>query len=89
MSSPNPLTLNGVIENIVEDVLREREREEQDENQEIILTEEVREEARGMEGTEEEARVFLTEKWAEAFRKNLAKKGFIKERGFRELIPLF
>ena len=42
-----------------------------------------------MEGTEEEARVFLTEKWAEAFRKTLAKKGFIKERGFRELIPLF
>ena len=42
-----------------------------------------------MEGTEEEVRVFLMEKGVEAFRKTLAKKRFIEERGFRELILPF
>ena len=65
MSSPNSHTLNDVIENIVEDVLRERV--EQAENQETVPTEEVKEEAGEMEGTEEEVRVFLTEKGVEAF----------------------
>ena len=87
MSSLNSLTLDDVVENIVEDVLREKV--EQAENQEIVPAEEVREEAGEMEGTKEEERVFLTEKVAEAFRKTLAKKGFVEERGFRELIPPF
>ena len=42
-----------------------------------------------MEGTKEEARAFFAEKGAEAFRKTLAKKGFVEERGFRELILPF
>ena len=44
---------------------------------------------RGDGRTEEEVRVFLTKKGVEALRKTLAKKGFVEERGFRELIPPF
>ena len=51
--------------------------------------EEVREEAEEMEGDVGGARVFLTDKGAEVFKKNLSKKGFIEERGFKELVPPF
>ena len=64
MSSPNSLTLNDMIENIVEDVLKERT--EQAKNHETIPVEEVREKAGENEGTEE-VRVFLMEKEAKAF----------------------
>ena len=33
--------------------------------------------------------MFYKEKGAEAFRKSLAKKGFVEEREFREIVPLF
>ena len=33
-----------------------------------------------------EARVFFIEKWAEVFRKNLVKKGFVEERGFKKIV---
>ena len=36
-----------------------------------------------------EARVFLSDKGAEAFKKSLAKKGFFEERGFRGLVTPF
>ena len=65
MSSPNSHTLNDMIENIMEDVIRERV--EQAENQETVPTEEVKEEAGEMEGIEEEVRVFLAENRVEAF----------------------
>ena len=42
-----------------------------------------------MEGTEEEARVFFTEKRVEAFRKTPTKKGFVEERGFSKSISPF
>ena len=36
-----------------------------------------------------EVRVFFTNKGAENFKKTLVKKGFVEERGFKELIPPF
>ena len=34
-------------------------------------------------------RAFFTEKGAEAFKNNLTKKGFVEERGFKELVLPF
>ena len=67
----------------------QQERVEQLGNQETVLTEEVREQTKEVEGEAGEARVFFTEKGAEALKKTLAKKGFIKERGFNELVLPF
>ena len=36
-----------------------------------------------------EARVFFTSKGVKAFKKILANKGFVEERGFKELVPPF
>ena len=36
-----------------------------------------------------DVRVFYTKKGAEAFQKSLAKKGFVEERGFREIVSPF
>ena len=36
-----------------------------------------------------EAKAFYSNKGEKAFKKHLAKKGFIEERGFRELVSLF
>ena len=49
----------------------------------------MREETKEVEGESREARVFFTNKWAEAFKKILAKKGFVEERGFKELVSPF
>ena len=87
MSSPSSSTLDEVVDNIMEDVLRERV--EQIKNQEIVLVEKVREEIEEVEVKAGEARVFLSNKGAEAFKKSLAKKGFVEERGFRELVTPF
>ena len=84
LSSP---TLNELIENIVEDVLGKRV--EQIENQEIVPVEEVREEIEEVEVEVGEARVFLSDKGEEAFKKSLAKKGFIEKRGFKGLVTPF
>ena len=67
----------------------QRERVEQPENQETILDGGVREEAEEMEVEVGEAKVFITDKGVEIFRKTLAKKGFIEERGFKELVLPF
>ena len=37
----------------------------------------------------EEARAFYSHKGAEAFQKHLAKKSFVEERGFKELVSPF
>ena len=42
-----------------------------------------------MEGDSGGARVFLTYRGAEIFKKTLSKEGFINERGFKELVPPF
>ena len=87
MSSPSSPTLNEVIGNIMEDVLRERA--EQPENKETVPSEEVGEETKEVEVESGEARVFFTNKGEEAFKKILAKKGFVEERGFKELVLPF
>ena len=87
MSSPNSPTLDEVIENIMENA--QRERVKQPKNQETVSTEEAREETEEVEGESGGARVFLSDKGAEAFKKTLTKKGFIEERGFKELVPPF
>ena len=38
---------------------------------------------------EGEARAFYSHKGAEVFQKYLAKKSFVEERGFKELVSLF
>ena len=49
----------------------------------------MREETYEVEGESGGARVFLSDKGVEVLRKTLSKKGFIEERGFRELVPPF
>ena len=87
MSSPSSPSLEEVIENIMEDV--QRERVEQPENQETVPAEGVREEVKEMEVEAGEERLFITDKGAEIFIKTLAKKGFIEERWFKKLVPPF
>ena len=79
MSNLSSPTLNEAIENIVEDVLGERV--EQTENQEIVPMVEVREETEEVEVEAGEARVFLSDKGEEAFKKSLAKKGLREDSG--------
>ena len=88
MSSSSSPTLDKVVENIMEEVLRDIAK--QLENQENAPAEEVREEneIEEMEGDVADARVFFTNKGAENFKNTLA-KGFIEERGFKELVMPF
>ena len=66
-----------------------KERAEQPKNQETTPINEVRKEVEEVEGDSGGAKVFLADKGAEIFKKTLAKKGFIGERGFKELVPPF
>ena len=70
----------------MEEVLRDRA--EQPENQETT-PEEVREENEEVEVEARETRVFFSDKGDQAFRKSLAKKGFVEERGFKEMVSHF
>ena len=85
-SSP---TLDEVVGNIIKEVLRERA--EYQENQETASKEEVREEAEEIEVEVKagEARAFYSEKMADSFKKYLANKGFLEERGFKKLMSPF
>ena len=87
MSSLSSPIVDRVVENIMEEV--QRERAEQPENRETTPTEEIREETEEVEVEAREVRVFFTKKGAVVFRKNLAKKGFIEKSGFRKLVPPF
>ena len=87
MSNLNFPTIDEVVKNIMKDVLRERV--EQSANQDMVPAEEVREETEEVEVEVVEARVFFTEKGAKVFRKTLTRKGFVEERGFKELVPPF
>ena len=82
MSSPSSPTLDEAIEKSTENV--QGDKVEQLENQET--TEGVREKTKEMEGDAEGASVFLIEKGAKIFKKTLTKKGFISERGFKEMV---
>ena len=86
MSNPSSPTLDEVVENIMEEVLRERAK--QPGNQKTA-PEELREENKEVEIEAEEARIFFSHKGAEAFRTSLARKGFVEERGFKEIVPPF
>ena len=70
----------------MEEVLRERV--EQLENQEST-PKEVRKENEEVEVEAGEGRVFFSDKGAEEFRNSLAKKGFVEERGFKEIVSPF
>ena len=83
MSSSSSPTLDEAIEKITKNV--QEDRVEQLENQ--GTTEGVREKAKEMEGDAEGASVFLTNKGAKIFKKTPTKKGFIGERGFKEMVP--
>ena len=47
----------------------------------------MREETEEVEVEKGESIVFLSNKGAKAFKNSLTKKGFIKQRGFRKLVP--
>ena len=92
MSKPNSPTLDEVIGNVVENVLRERAKEAQgerpkEESQETAL--EVVPEEITMVVEEGEAVVFYFNKGAEEFHKYLAKKGFVEGKGFKQLVSPF
>ena len=78
MSNPSSPTIDEVIENVVEEVLRERAEEG---NQETALEVVLKEIEVVME--DGEAKAFYSNKGEEAFKKHLAKKGYVEERGFK------
>ena len=84
MLNPSSSTLDEVVENIVQEVMRERVEQE---NQETAL-EEVREETE-IEVKAGDAKAFYFDKGVDAFHKNLANKGFVEEKGFKELVEPF
>ena len=84
MSTPNSPTLDEVIENVVEAVMREKVEEESHETTIEVVPEEIE-----VVVEEEEARAFYCNKGAETFQKYLAKKSFMEERGFKELVSPF
>ena len=84
MSNPSSTTLDEVIGSVVEEVIRERANQENQENVlEVVLE--------GMEIKVEagESRAFYSNNGKKSFKKHLAKKGFVEERGFRELVWQF
>ena len=78
MSNSSSPTLDEVIGNIIEEVLRERVEEG---NQETTL--EVVPEEMEIEVEVGAARAFYSNKGEEAFKKHLTKKGYVEVRGFK------
>ena len=78
MSKPSSPILEEMIGNIVEEALRERAEER---NQETIL--EIVPKEVDIEVEAREVRAFYSNKGEEAFKKHLAKKGYMEERGFK------
>ena len=92
MSNPYSLNLNEVIGNVVEEILQERAEEVQRERAEEVSQEttlEVVPEEIEVVVEEGEARAFYSNKGAKAFQKHLVKKGFMEERGFKQLVSPF
>ena len=80
-SSP---TLDEVIKNMVEEVLRERAEEGNQETTLEVVSEEIEvvvEEGKG--------RAFYSNKGEENFKKHLAKNGDFEERGFKQVVSPF
>ena len=84
MSNTNSLILDKVIENVVDEVLRERAEEGGHETTIVVVPKEIE-----VVVEEGEARAFYSNKGAKAFQKHLAKEGFIEERGFKLLVSPF
>ena len=84
MSNPNSPTLDEVIENVVEEFLRERAKEASQEPAIEVIPMEIE-----VVVEEGEVRAFYSNKGAEAFQKHLEKKGFVEERGFKQLVSPF
>ena len=84
MSKPSSPTLEEMIGNIVEEVLREKAGER---NQETIL--EIVPEEMEIEVEVGKVRAFYSNKGEEAFKKHLAEKGHVVERGFKQLMSPF
>ena len=78
MSNPNSPTLDEVIGNVVEEILRERAEEESQETAFKVVLEEIE-----VVVEKGESMAVYYNKKAEAFQKYLAKKGFVEERGFK------
>ena len=74
MLNPSSPNLDEVIGNVVEEVLRERIKEGNQETTLKVLPEEME-----IEVKVGEARVFYSNKGEEAFKKHLAKKGYVEE----------
>ena len=77
-------TLDEVIGNVVEEVLRERAEERNKETTLEVVPKEI--EVMVEEG---EAKAFYSNKGEEAFKKHLAKKVYLEERGFKKLVSPF
>ena len=78
MSNPSSLTLDEVIGNMVEEYLREKAEEGNQETALEVVLEEIE-----VVVEEGDARAFYSNKGEEAFKKHLAKKGYVEERGFK------
>ena len=78
MSNPSSLTLDEVIGNMVEEVLRERAEEGNQETALEVVLEEIE-----VVVEEGDARAFYSNKGEEAFKKHLANKWYVEERGFK------
>ena len=86
MSNPSSPTLNEVNEKIIEEV--QGESTEQLKNKETTRANEVRKKVEEVEGDSRRAEVFLIDKRVEIFKKTLANKGFIGERGSKSWCSL-
>ena len=84
MSNLSSTTLDEVIGSVLEEVIRERAKQENEENVLVVVPGEM--EIKVEAG---EARAFYSNNGKKAFKKHLAKKGFVEERGFRELVSQF
>ena len=92
MSNPNSPNLDEVIGIVVKEVFQESVEEAQRERAKEVSQEtafEVVLEEIEVMVEEGEARAFYSNKGAEVFQKHLAKKGFMEERGFKELVSPF
>ena len=68
----------------MEEVLREMAEEGSQETTIEVVTEEIK-----VVVEEGEARAFYSNKGAEAFQKHLENKGFVEEKGFKQLVSPF
>ena len=84
MSNPSSPTLNEGIGNVVEKFMRERAKEGNQETALEVVLEEIE-----VVVEETEARAFYSNRGEEVFKKHLAKKGHVEEKGFKQFVSPF